>query len=131
MSICAFSKGEEIVRQNEIKRVLLLVLLIVSVVELDWERVRIYFLSSLASILLLLWSELSARRKLQKAANRAALLTKQRVSTETCLVRLPDHDVQTHLLEIVDSDTTESVPPVGSTSGELSEVSKCETDATV
>lgn len=118
-------------RQNEIKRVLLFVLLIVSVVELDWERVRIYFFSSLASILLLLWTERSARRKLQKAPNRAVLPTKQRVSTETCLVRLPDHDVQTHFLEIVESDTTEAVSPVGRISRELSEVSKYETDATV
>jgi hypothetical protein len=55
-------------RANDMKRVLLLVLLIVSLVELDWERNRIYLLSSLASIALVVWSELvrrlTAERKL-------------------------------------------------------------------
>lgn len=37
------------------RRVLLLVCLIVSVVELDWERDRIYLLSSIASLLLFLY----------------------------------------------------------------------------
>ncbi len=39
------------------KRVLLLVCLIVSVVELDWERERIYLLSAVASLLLVLYGE--------------------------------------------------------------------------
>jgi hypothetical protein len=48
------------------KRVLLLVLLIVSLVELDWERNRIYLLSSLASIALVVWSELVRRRTAER-----------------------------------------------------------------
>lgn len=105
-----------IVSQNEIKRVLLLVLLIVSVVELDWERVPIYFYSSLASIFLILWTELFARRKIQNAANRAALRTKQRVSTETRLAHSTDQHVQPHFLEIVESNTAGVVPLARSTS---------------
>jgi len=41
------------------KRVLLLVWLIVSLVELDWERYRICLLSSIASLLFVLGSELT------------------------------------------------------------------------
>jgi len=44
-------------------RVFLLVCLIVSMVELDWERNRIYLLSLVASLLLVLYSELMRRRK--------------------------------------------------------------------
>lgn len=43
------------------RRVVLLVCLIVSVVELDWERQRIYLLSSVASLLLVLYGELKTR----------------------------------------------------------------------
>lgn len=53
-------------------RVMMLVCLIVSVVELDWERDRIYLLSSLASLVLVVWSE-RLRRQKQKAT--AALPT--------------------------------------------------------
>ena len=49
------------------KRVSLLVFLIVSLVQFDWERDRIYLLSSLAALLLVLWMELSRRRKLTRA----------------------------------------------------------------
>ena len=48
------------------RRVLLLVCLIVSVVELDWERERIYLLSSVASLLLVLYGELMRRPKVQR-----------------------------------------------------------------
>jgi hypothetical protein len=44
---------------KRLKRVLLLVCLIVSLVELDWERYRIYLLSSIASLLFVLGSELT------------------------------------------------------------------------
>lgn len=57
------------------KRVLLLVCLIVSLVELDWERDRIYLLSSTASLLLVLYSELMGRRKVQRVATARALKT--------------------------------------------------------
>lgn len=45
------------------KRVLLLVCLIVSLVQLDWERGRVYLLSSISFLLLIGWSELVRRRK--------------------------------------------------------------------
>jgi hypothetical protein len=48
---------------ERMKRVLLLVWLIVSLVELDWERYRIYLLSSIASLLFVLGSELKRRRR--------------------------------------------------------------------
>ena len=48
------------------KRVPLLVFLIVSLVQLGWERDRIYLLSSLAALLLVFWMELSRRRKLPR-----------------------------------------------------------------
>jgi len=48
------------------KRVLLLVCLMVSVVELDWERERIYLLSAVASLLLVLYGEVMRSRKVQR-----------------------------------------------------------------
>jgi len=51
------------------KRVLLLIFLIVSLVQLDWERNRIYLWSSFAALLLMLWTELSRRRKVPRASN--------------------------------------------------------------
>jgi len=50
------------------KRILLLVCLIVSLVELDWERGRIYSLSAIASLLLVLYGELIGRRRVQRVA---------------------------------------------------------------
>lgn len=47
------------------KRVLLLVFLFVSLVELDWERGRVYLLSSIASLFFIVWSERMSRRKAQ------------------------------------------------------------------
>jgi hypothetical protein len=44
---------------KRLKRVLLLVCLIVSLVELDWERYRIYLLCSIASLLFVLGTELT------------------------------------------------------------------------
>lgn len=57
------------VRAIDMKRVLLLVFLIVSLVQLDWERDRIYLLSSFAALLLMLWTEWSRRRKVTRASN--------------------------------------------------------------
>lgn len=48
------------------KRVLLLVCLIVSLVELDWERDRVYLLSSIASLSLVLCAERMRRQKVQR-----------------------------------------------------------------
>ena len=49
------------------KRVMLFVFLIVSLVELDLERYRLYLLCSIASLLLVFGSELERHRKIQKA----------------------------------------------------------------
>jgi hypothetical protein len=67
------------------KRVLLLVLLIVSLVELDWERDRIYLLSSLASLVLVVWSELVRRRTTKETITRGALTTAEGVSPVACV----------------------------------------------
>jgi hypothetical protein len=66
------------------KRVLLLVLLIVSLVELDWERDRIYLLSSLASLVLVVWSEVVRRRTAEKTITAEVLTTAEGVSHVAC-----------------------------------------------
>jgi len=65
------------------KRVLLLVLLIVSLVELDWERSRIYLLSAIVSMLLVVRSELVRRRKFYGACSMGALTTGEPVTPVT------------------------------------------------
>jgi hypothetical protein len=76
----------ESIKANDMKRVLLLVLLIVSLVELDWERDRIYLLSSLASLVLVVWSELVRRRRTaEKAITGEALTTAEGVSPVACV----------------------------------------------
>jgi hypothetical protein len=75
----------ESIKANDMKRVFLLILLIVSLVELDWERGRIYLLSSLASLVLVVWSELARRRTAEKRINRAALPTAECVSPLACV----------------------------------------------
>lgn len=55
------------------KRVLLLVCLIVSVVQLDWEREQIYVWSSGASLLLIFYGELMRRRNAQRTAKEGVL----------------------------------------------------------
>jgi hypothetical protein len=58
---------------ERMKRVLLLVCLIVSVVELDWERYQIYLWSSIASLLFVLSSELMRRRRVRQVTAVRAL----------------------------------------------------------
>jgi len=65
------------------KRVLLLVCLIVSLVQLDWERDRLYLFSSAASILLILYGELTRRKKVQRVAAER-VFTPENVSREPC-----------------------------------------------
>ena len=67
---------------KRMKRVLLLVCLIVSLVELDWERYRIYLLSSIASLLFVLGSELTRRRRAQQVATVRAFKTGGGVPSE-------------------------------------------------
>jgi hypothetical protein len=60
---------------KRMKRVLLLACLIVSLVELDWERYRIFLLSSIASFLFVLGSELARRPRVQQVATERAFKT--------------------------------------------------------
>lgn len=101
------------------KRVLLLVLLIVSLVELDWERDRIYLLSSLASLSLVVWTELLRRRKVQKATAVGALTTGDVASPEPCLACLPHPHDRAHRLERIEptASAKEEVALVRSNSG--------------
>ena len=68
------AKGEHM---ESMKRVLLLVWLIVSLVELDWERYRIYLLSSIVSLLFVLSSELTWRRRVQQVATEVVTHSKK------------------------------------------------------
>lgn len=64
------------------RRVLLLVCLIVSTVELDWERQRIYLLSAVGSLLLVLYGELVRRRRLQGVATATGVTAGEAVSAK-------------------------------------------------
>jgi hypothetical protein len=80
--------------KDHMRRVLLLVCLIVSVVELDWERQRIYLLSSAASLLLVLYVELMPRRKVQKVPTERGFRTAQDVRSEIYVAASPGTDKQ-------------------------------------
>jgi hypothetical protein len=80
--------------KDHMRRVLLLVCLIVSVVELDWERQRIYLLSSAASLLLVLYGELMPRRKVQKVPAERGFKPPQDVPSEIYVAASPDTDNQ-------------------------------------
>lgn len=84
------------------KRVFLLVLLIVSLVELDWERGRIYLFSSLTSLSLVIWTELLRGRRMQKATTTGALRTGQAVSSQACLAYVPLPPDRAHQLERIE-----------------------------
>jgi hypothetical protein len=70
---------------NHMKRVLLLVCLFVSLVELDLERDRIFLMSLLASLLFVFWNELLHRRKAQQAGISGALSAEDAASSQACL----------------------------------------------
>ena len=80
--------------KDHMRRILLLVCLIVSVVELDWERQRIYLLSSAASLLLVLYGELTPRRKVQRVPIERGFKTAQDVRPEVYVAASPDTDNQ-------------------------------------
>lgn len=67
------------------RRVSLLVLLIVSLVELDWERHRIYLFSSLVSLVLVVWSESVRRRTAEKTITAEGLTNADGVLPAACL----------------------------------------------
>jgi hypothetical protein len=101
---------------ERMKRVLLLVWLIVSVVELDWERYRICLLSSIASLLFVLSRELSRRRRVQQVATERAIKTGEGVPSEADVAGSPHTDYQ--------ADYFEKVEP---TSAAVGEVASCRT----
>ena len=85
-------------------RVMMLVCLIVSVVELDWERDRIYLLSSVASLFLVVWSERWRHRKLK--ATVGVPTTQQAGSPDVCLTYLSRPNDQNQLEKIEDLEVT-------------------------
>jgi hypothetical protein len=87
---------------ERMKRVLLLVCLIVSLVELDWERHRIYLLSSIVSLLFVLSSELAQRRRVQQVATHQAFKTGEEVSSEARVAGLPNTDYPADYCERVE-----------------------------
>ena len=101
---------------ERMKRVLLLVWLIVSLVELDWERYRICLLSSIASLLFVLSSELTRRRRGQQAATERAFKTGEGAPSEVYVAGSPHTDYQ--------ADYFEKVEP---TSAAIGEVASCRT----
>jgi hypothetical protein len=96
---------------ERMKRVLLLVCLIVSLVELDWERYRIYLLSSIASLLFVLGSELTRRRRVQQVATERAFMTGEGVPSEAYVGGSPNNDYP--------ADYFEKVEPASAAMGEV------------
>jgi hypothetical protein len=96
---------------ERMKRVLLLVWLMVSLVELDWERYRICLLSSIASLLFVLSSELTRRRRVQQVATERAFKTSEGVPSEAHLAGSPHTDYQ--------ADYFGKVEPTSATIGEV------------
>jgi hypothetical protein len=90
------------------RRVLLLVCLIVSVVELDWERQRIYLLSSVGSLLLVLYGELMRCRTVQRVPTERAFKTAEGVSSEVNFAASLDTGNQA---EVRSSRTTQANHP--------------------
>jgi hypothetical protein len=72
------------------KRIMLLVFLIVSLVELDLERYRLYLLCSIASLLLVSGSELKRHRKVQEETIERIIKTHEGFPSETT-VAYPPH----------------------------------------
>jgi hypothetical protein len=93
------AKGNHMERM---KRVFLLVCLIVSLVELDLERYRIYLLSSIASLLFVLGSELTRRRRVQQVATERAFKTGEGVSSEASAASSPSTEYQAGYFEKVE-----------------------------
>jgi hypothetical protein len=83
------SKDIEDREGTNMKRILLLVLFIISLVELDLEGNRIYWLSSIISLLVVVWSELTRGRKIQKATPAEALTAGEGASSKVCVAYRP------------------------------------------
>ena len=87
---------------DPMKRILLLVCLIVSLVELDWKRYRIYLLSSIVSLLFVLGSELTRRRRVRRVATERAFKTGEDVPSEAYIAGSPNTDYQANYFEKVE-----------------------------
>jgi hypothetical protein len=87
---------------KRMKRVLLLACLIVSLVELDWERYRIYLLSSIVSLLFVVGSELTRRPRVQRVATERAFKTGEGVPLDAYVVGSPNTDYQANYVEKVE-----------------------------
>jgi hypothetical protein len=96
---------------KRMKRVLLLACLIVSLVELDWERYRIFLLSSIASFLFVLGSELTQRRRVQQVATERAFTTGEGAPSEAYVAGSRNADYQ--------AEHFEKVEPIGAAIGEV------------
>jgi hypothetical protein len=106
---------------KRMKRVLLLVCLIVSLVELDWERYRIYLLSSIASLLFVLGSELTQRRRVQQVATERAFTTVVGLPSEAHVAVSPSTDYQ--------ADYFEKIEPASAGPGETASRRTTQADA--
>jgi len=87
---------------KHMKRVLLLVCLIVSLVELDWERYRIYLLSSMVSLLFVLGTELTPRSRVQQVATERAFKTGEGLPSESYVAGSPHTEDQAGHFEKVE-----------------------------
>ena len=84
--LCTMSRAQRItssVENNNVKRIMLLVFLIVSLVELNLEPCRLYLLCSIASLLLVFGNELKRHRKVQKGTTERVIKTQEGFSSET------------------------------------------------
>lgn len=104
------------------KRVLLLVCLIVSLVELDWERYRIYLLFSIASLSLVLHAEWVRCHRVQRETEVKAFQTCANLSSDTLASGSLHLDNQT--------EDTDEGPSRGATKAALSTMASTASTAT-
>lgn len=102
------------------KRVLLLVCLIVSLVELDWERYRIYLLSSIASLLFVVGGELTRCRRVQNLATEREVETGGGAPSEPYVACSPNADYRAGCFE--------KVEPTSPTIGEVASCTTTQAD---
>jgi hypothetical protein len=105
---------------KRMKRILLLACLIVSLVELDWERYRIFLLCSIASFLFVLGSELTQRRRVQRVATERAFKTGEGIPSEAYVADSPNTDDQ--------PDYFEKVEPTAAAIGEVASCTTTQAD---
>jgi len=104
---------------KRMKRVLSLVCLIVSLVELDWERYRIYLWSSIASLSFVFFLELM-RPQVQRVPTERAFKTGEGGPPEAYVAASPNNDDQ--------ADYCEKVEPTSATIGEVASCATTQAD---